>query len=169
MKNNAQVTMNKNYWIVEIFKKRNIRDVFGEDVKKSIEELGISDIEEVKVSNLYKIECNTEKKNIEKIAKELLIDNVSEDFLIYKKSKTKKNYWIVEVFLKEGVTDPVGETSKKTIIESGILKDVDVKTGKKYYIKGKLQEKQIKEICKKILANTLIHNYFIFKKEGMGK
>ncbi|MGB9677363.1 MAG: phosphoribosylformylglycinamidine synthase subunit PurS [Candidatus Ratteibacteria bacterium] len=158
----------KNFWIVEIYKKKNIRDVFGEDIKKSIEELGIFGINEVKVSNLYKIECNTEKKNIEKITKELFIDNVSEDYSIYKKRKREKNYWIIEIFLKDGVTDPVGETAKKTITESGILKNVNVKTGKKYYIKGKINEAQIKEICEKILANTLIHNFFIFKK-GINK
>ncbi|MFN4227864.1 MAG: phosphoribosylformylglycinamidine synthase subunit PurS [Candidatus Ratteibacteria bacterium] len=164
MKNNLQVTTNKNFWIVEIYKKKNLRDVFGQDIKKSIEELGISKIEEVKVSNLYKIECKADKKKIEKIAKQLLIDNISENFKIYKKTRAKKNYWIVDVFLKDGVTDPVGETTKKTIIESKILNDVEVKTGKKYYIKGKLNQSQIKNICEKILANTLIHNYFILKR-----
>lgn len=169
MKNNVQVIMNKNFWIIEIYKKKNIRDVFGEDIKKSIEELGFSGIKKVKVSNMYKIECKTNKKNIEKITKELFIDNVSENFSIYRERKTKKNCWIIEIFLKDGVTDPVGETSKKTIIESGILKDVEVKTGKKYYITGKLTKEQVKEICEKILANTLIHNYFIFKKENENK
>ncbi|MCM8766538.1 MAG: phosphoribosylformylglycinamidine synthase subunit PurS [Candidatus Omnitrophica bacterium] len=156
--------MNRNFWIIEIYKKKNIRDVFGQDIKKSIEEIGISGIEEVKVSNLYKIECKTNKKNVEKIAKELLIDKVSEDFSIYKKTRTKKDFWIIEIFLKDGVTDPVGETARNTIIESKILDQVVVKTGKKYYIKGKVNQFQIKEICEKILANTLIQNYFIFKK-----
>jgi len=156
--------MNENYWIVEIFKKKNIFDVFGEEVKKSIKELGIFNIEEVKVSNLYKIEAKTDKKNISKIVKELLVDNVSEDYKIYKKGRKKKDYWIIEIYFKEGVTDPVGETARKTILESGILNEVDVKTGKKYYIKGNLKEKDIKEICEKILANTLIHNYIIFRK-----
>ena len=166
MKNNVQVTMNKNFWIIEIYKKKNVKDVFGEDIKRSIEELGISEIEEVKVANLYKLICDTKRENIKRIAEELFIDKISENFIIYRKKKTKKNYWIVEVFLKEGVTDPVGETARKTIIESGILKDVYVKTGKKYYIKGDLKEIQIKDICEKILANTLIHDYFIFKKKG---
>jgi len=156
--------MNKNFWIIEIFKKKNILDVFGEEIKKSINELGIFNIDEVKVSTIYKIESDTDKKKIEKIAKELLIDAVSEDFKIYRKTGKKKDYWLVEVFLKEGVTDPVGDTAKKTIIESGILKNVVVKTGKKYYIKGNLKENQVKEICEKILANTLIQNYFIYKK-----
>ncbi|MCM8784804.1 MAG: phosphoribosylformylglycinamidine synthase subunit PurS [Candidatus Omnitrophica bacterium] len=156
--------MSKEFWIIEIHKKKNIKDVFGQDTKKSIEEIGISEIDEVKVSNLYKIEAKTDKKNIERIAKELFIDNVSDNFSIYKKTRTKKGFWIVEIFLKEGVTDPVGETARKTIIESKILNDVVVKTGKKYYIKGKINQKQIKEICEKILANTLIHNYFILKK-----
>ncbi|MCX7916694.1 MAG: phosphoribosylformylglycinamidine synthase subunit PurS [bacterium] len=156
--------MNKNYWIIEVFKKKNLPDIFGIDIKRSIEEIGIYNVEEVRVSNIYKIECIADKEKIKKITKELLIDNVSETFRIYKKIKIEKNCWIVEVFLKEGVTDPVGDTAKDTIIESGILKDVNVKTGKRYYIKGNLKEKEIKEICEKILANTLVQNYFIFKR-----
>ncbi|MCM8818687.1 MAG: phosphoribosylformylglycinamidine synthase subunit PurS [Candidatus Omnitrophica bacterium] len=156
--------MSKNFYIIEIFKGKNIFDVFGQEIKKSIKELGILNIEEVKVSNLYRIEGNDiDKKKIIRIAKELLIDNVSEDYKIYRKTKKSLNWWIIEVYLKDGVTDPVGETARKTIIESKILKDAIVKTGKKYYIKGKLTEKQIKEICEKILLNPLIQNYFIYK------
>ncbi|MGC8976502.1 MAG: phosphoribosylformylglycinamidine synthase subunit PurS [Candidatus Ratteibacteria bacterium] len=157
--------MNKNFYIIEIFKKKDILDVFGLDIKKSIEEIGIRGVKEVRVSNIYKIECKADRKTIEKIARELFIDRVSEDFYVYKSKKEKENFWIIEVYLKEGVADPVGETAKRTIIESGILKDVNVKTGKKYYIKGNLEEKKVKEICEKIFVNTLIHNYSIKRKK----
>lgn len=163
MKDNVQVTMNKNYTI-EIYKKKNIFDVFGNEIKKSIEELGINKVKDVKVSNLYKIECKANKSKIEKIAKELFIDKISESFYVYKSKKEKEGWWIVEVYFKEGVSDPVGETAKRTIIESGILKDVDVKTGKKYYIKGNLNKKEVDEICRKILVNSLIHNYFVYRR-----
>ncbi len=165
MKNNAQVIMN-NFYIIEIFKKRRNFDVFGEEIKKSIEELGIKGIKEVRVSNLYKIEGEKLNKKIcEKIAKQLFIDNVSEDFNVYKSGRKRRNFWEIEVYLKEGVADPVGDTAKRTIIESGILKDVSVKTGKKYYIKGKVNLEKIKEICEKILVNNLIHNYYIKGKK----
>ncbi|MCM8771792.1 MAG: phosphoribosylformylglycinamidine synthase subunit PurS [Candidatus Omnitrophica bacterium] len=164
MKNNVQVIMNEKFWIVEIFKKKEAFDVFGKEIKKNIKELGILNVEKVRVSNLYKIITDAGKKNIVKIARDLLVDNISEDFKVYRKFKKIKNFWIVEVFFKEGVTDSVGETAKKTIIESGILKKLEVKTGKKYYIKGNLKEKEVKEICEKLLANTLIQNYFIYPK-----
>lgn len=161
MKNNAPLTLNKNFYIIEIFKKKKKFDVFGDDIKRSIEELGIKNVKEVRVSNLYRIEGDADKRDIIKIAKELFIDRVSEGFEVYKVKKKKKNFWEIEVWLKEGVSDPVGETGKRTIIESGILKDVSVKSGKKYYIKGRLSKREIEEICEKILANSLIHNYLI--------
>ncbi|MCM8804735.1 MAG: phosphoribosylformylglycinamidine synthase subunit PurS [Candidatus Omnitrophica bacterium] len=157
--------MNKKFYIIEIYKKKNIFDVFGQEIKRSIEELGIKKVKDVKVSNLYKIECKADKRIIEKIAKELFIDKISDGFYVYKFKKEKKNWWIVEVYLKEAVTDPVGETAKTTIIESGILNQVDVKTGKKYYIKGDLNKEEIEEISKRILINPLIHNYFIKGKK----
>jgi len=159
-----------NFYIVEIYKKKRSFDVFGEEIKRSIEELGIKGVKEVRVSNLYKIEGEKINKKIcEKIVKELFVDNVSEDFDVYKRKRKKKNFWEIEVYFKEGVADPVGDTAKRTIIESGILKDVNVKTGKKYYIKGKLDLKEIEEICEKILVNNLIHNYFIKGKNEICK
>lgn len=161
MKNNVQVIMN-DFYIIEIFKVKRNFDVFGEEIKKSIEELGIKGVKEVRVSNLYKIEGEKINRKIcEKIAEELFIDNVSEDFDVYKRKRKKKNFFEIEVYFKEGVADPVGDTAKRVIVESGILKDVSVKTGKKYYIKGKISLKEIEEICEKILVNNLIHNYFI--------
>lgn len=161
MKNSVQVIM-KNSWIVEIFKKKIIPDVFGNEIKKSIQEIGIKNISNVKVSNLYKISGEFEKQTLKKIVEELLIDNVSERYRIYKKSQKKKGCIVVEVWLKEGVADPVGETAKRTIIESGILKELKVNSGKKYYLKGKFKKQEIVEICERILANTLIQDYKIF-------
>lgn len=155
--------MNEKFWIIEIFKKDKFKDVFGEETKKNIEELGIKNVKKVRVANLYKIFSDTDKDRIKEVGKKLFVDVISEDFKVYR-FRRKKNIWTVEVWLKEGVSDPVGETARKTIIESGILKNVSVRTGKKYYIEGNIKKEIVRTICEKILANTLIHDYVIYKK-----
>lgn len=150
-------------FVIEVINKGE--DIFGKEVEKNIKELGIFSIEKVRVSDLYKFTGNLSKEEIKKIAEDVIIDKVSNKYKIYKKRKGEKGYIIVDVWYKKGVTDTVAETTKYAVFDYGIKKKFEVLTGKKYYLKGKFTESQIKDICEKILSNTLIQDYFIIKSE----
>lgn len=148
-------------FIVEIFYKKNIVDAFGSEVKKNIEEMGMRNVEKVNVSDLYLFEGNIGEKEVKEIAENILFDRVSQKYSLNRKLSGKKNLWIVDVWYKKGVTDLVAETTKKAISDYGIKKEINVSTGKKYYIYGNFTEKEIKIICDRMLYNSLIQDYEI--------
>lgn len=148
-------------FLVEIFYKEGLFDAMAYEIKKSIQELGIGSIKDVRIKNLYRIEGEIDDALLRRICREILIDRVSQDFKIYKKSRGEKGKWTVEVWFKKGVTDTVAETTEKAIRDIGIKNSLKISTGKKYILEGDLRREDVENISVKILANTLIHDYSI--------
>jgi phosphoribosylformylglycinamidine synthase len=71
----------------------------------------------------------------------------------------------VRVELKKGVADPEGKNTLKALELLGFEGVKDVKTVKVFdiFIDGDAghAEKKIEEMCRKLLANPVIHNYSI--------
>ncbi len=150
---------------IEIRLKKTLFDAFGNDIKKSINEMGIMDISNVHVAEIYLLQGFFSKKDVEKIAKNLFLDSVTQTLKTYIKLKPVINIHkktVVEVWYKKEVTDPVSLTALKGIRDMGFNRDISVKCGKKYELEGNLTKNQIEIICKKLLANTLIQEYTIF-------
>ena len=70
----------------------------------------------------------------------------------------------IYVTLKNGVLDPQGKAVQHSLESIGYKEAQDVRIGK--YIEVKLSdmpkseaEKKVKEMCEKMLANTVIENY----------
>ncbi len=67
----------------------------------------------------------------------------------------------IEVFLKEGVLDPQGETIKRALYTLGYSSIKDVRQGKVFYIELKDKNPQgiLEEIARKVLANPVIEDF----------
>lgn len=75
----------------------------------------------------------------------------------------------VKIELKRGVADPEGENTKKALKLLGFDEIETVKSVKLFEIAlntndEKKAKKQIEEMCSKLLANPVIHNYSITLK-----
>ena len=66
--------------------------------------------------------------------------------------------YVIEVAYNPGVMDPVEESTLKGIRDLGITAATAVKTAKKYIIKGKITQPQLKTISEKLLYNKLIQH-----------
>lgn len=149
-------------YTIEVYSRENIPDVFGMGVKKSAEELGISHIEDVRVSELYRFSGSISSVHLRDISEKLLIDPVIQEYSVYDKTLEKKGFWAVEVWYRQGVTDTVAATAVSAAKDLGIKPSFSVSTGKKYYLKGRLARKDIQAISQKILSNSLIHDCRIY-------
>jgi phosphoribosylformylglycinamidine synthase len=147
-------------WKIEIKDLAGIFDAVGSGVKKDILDLGIKSVKEVKFVQVYILEGGISEDQVQRICQELLTDPISQAYTICpndKKAKTK-DYITVEVAYNPGVMDPVEESTLKGIRDLGIDGVTAVRTAKKYFIKGKFSDSQLKIICEKLLYNKLIQH-----------
>lgn len=72
---------------------------------------------------------------------------------------------VVNVRLKEGVLDPQGVTIQKALVQMGYDDIESVRTGRFFelQLKGTARDvdRQIDEVCSKLLANPVIENYSV--------
>ncbi len=76
----------------------------------------------------------------------------------------------VTIELKSGMLDPEGTTIKRALEHLG-YKTVNVSTAKKYLIEVDeesrgIAEQKVDEMCQKLIANPIIHNYTIELREN---
>jgi phosphoribosylformylglycinamidine synthase len=149
-------------WRFEIFDKENTVDTQAEQVAESIRELGITAVQAVQSAKVYLIEGDFDKNFAERIAGELLADPVCESYIIGrgKAPAGLAKAEIVEVHLKSGVTDPVANSVTEAIADMGETVE-NVRTARKYIILGEINEKQLKLITGKVLANDCIEDVII--------
>ncbi|MDO8535945.1 MAG: phosphoribosylformylglycinamidine synthase subunit PurL [Candidatus Omnitrophota bacterium] len=146
-------------WRVEIREKDGFYDAVGESVKKDISDLGFKNkIKDVKFVYVYLIEADLQESDIRRICEELFIDPVTQDYSYKGSVSNEKGYRLAEIAYNPGVMDPVEESAKRAISDLGIKGISQVKTAKKYLIKGNFSKKEILSISEKILFNKVIQH-----------
>ena len=148
-------------WKIEVGYKQTATDAMGEGIKKDIEDLGISGVDYVKTMQLYMVDGDLSESDVKSICENLLTDRITQayEYTGSLVGKDDAGAWVAEVTYKQGVTDPVGDSTVKGIRDLGIDGVKSVKTGRKYVVKGALSETDIDGICKRLLANDVIQNY----------
>lgn len=117
----------------------------------------------MKYTKIYDIILDEKKNYFKKIAKEVIIDPIVEEYRIYEEKLPFSNFDIfVEVWYKKSVTDVVGKSVVDAIEKAGFKRPEDVRTAKCFYFKN-LNNKLIKEFINENFSNELI-NDVIFKK-----
>lgn len=146
---------------IEVAFKEDARDVPGDKLKKRIKtDLGI-DIINVGVVDVYTIDADLDAGIVEALKTDVFVDPVIQKGYIDEATPVSCD-WIIEVGFKPGVTDNVGRTAKEVIEAlSGhkFKEDEGVFTSRMYFLKGKLEEKQVVTIAEGMLANTVINRY----------
>lgn len=151
-------------YVIEIGYKDNILDALGESVNKDIHDLGIKTVSKIKSVQIYKIDAGLNFAQIEDICCKLLIDPITQEYVINKSidAAASEKHFVIEVWFKKGVTDAVADTMITGIKDLGFpAGQLTVHTGAKYIIYGKLTAKEAENIAHKLLANSIVQDYFI--------
>ncbi|MDP8212421.1 MAG: phosphoribosylformylglycinamidine synthase subunit PurL [Candidatus Zapsychrus exili] len=148
---------------VEIKHKKGIVDSHGMSVFKSIIDLGIKGIKKVHVAQVYNLEGNITKKQADQICKDLLVDEITQNYRCvsiqnFKPSKIKKDLHVAEIAYNTGVMDPVEHSTIKGIKDLGIKKIQSIRTAKIYTLYGNISNKNMDIIVNKALSNKLIQH-----------
>jgi phosphoribosylformylglycinamidine synthase II len=142
---------------VEVSVKPSLPDPRGEALKADIRDLGIGTIQQIRVSDVYLLEGDLSRKELETICRQLLADPVAENHSIGEPSPSQDAH-AIEVAYNPGVMDPVEESVSKGIRDLGVTTVTSVKTAKRYYISGKLSASDIELISSKLLVNSVIQH-----------
>ncbi len=133
----------------------------NDNIKNAIMvDLGIQNIKKVKTINVYTIVGDLNQEELEFLGKEVLSDQIVEEFTINKPFSKKINGTIVEVGFKPGVTDNVGRTAKQAI-KDAIQKEVDEVYSSKQYLFYGISKKVAESITHDLIANELIERWQI--------
>ncbi|MBF0485845.1 MAG: phosphoribosylformylglycinamidine synthase subunit PurS, partial [Candidatus Omnitrophica bacterium] len=150
-------------WRVEIKDKDGIFDAIGSGVARDILDLGIRSIHDVRVVQAFILEGEISGADTERIARQLLVDLVVQDFRYA--DKPFPNFFVkandahvVEVAYNPGVMDPVEASTLKGIGDLGVSGVVSVRTSRQFVLEGKLSDQELELIKDKALMNKLIQH-----------
>jgi len=154
---------------IEVSVKAGFPDPKGDRLEMDIRDIGITTIEQARVSDVYLLEGELDEAEVRKIGQELLADPVVEDFSWGEGPLSPieaRDAHVIEVAYNPGVTDPVEESVCKAIRDLGITTVTSVKTAHKYSLRGDLSEETLQSICDKLLVNSLIQ-HVVTKREAV--
>ncbi|MFA5761748.1 MAG: phosphoribosylformylglycinamidine synthase subunit PurL [Dehalococcoidales bacterium] len=145
---------------IEVCIKQQLPDSAGQGLLKGISDLGINNVSDVRVIDVYWLDAELENEELELICKRLLADPITQDYsydsTIDKSSEDGLHS--IEVAYNAGVADPVEETAMKAVKDLGIDKVKAIKTAKRYLIKGNLDKNDMDIICGRLLVNPIIQH-----------
>ncbi len=141
------------FWRIEIKKLTPDPEVTA--LMHDIKDLKVKGIKEIQILRVYFISGIKNKSAIEKIAKILLCDPVTESFCIgYFPTPGLRS---VEIVYNPGVMDPAAETIIGALTAMG-YPNCQVKTGKRYLFSGSTKFEEIKKVAENLLYNPLIQH-----------
>jgi phosphoribosylformylglycinamidine (FGAM) synthase PurS component len=150
---------------INVYIREGLVDAVGDGLMPDIADLGISGVKAVRHIAVYSIQGKLSATAPQRIGAELLADPVTQDFSIGEPPQALTHgAWTAHVKYNLGVTDPVGETAVKGINDLGIAGATAVSTSKIYVLRGRVKKNEVEEICRRLLANSVIQTYYIEKK-----
>ena len=155
-------------WKIEVSYKPETPDAIGQGILQDINDLGLTGVESVHTVQIYWIEGDINANAIERICAELLADPVTQNY-VYSHSdnhapkQSEDSVWTIEVRLKPGVTDAVGDSVLKGLRDMEIPDVQTAQTGQKYRIHGRLNQAKLEMIAQQLLANDVIQIFEIWQ------
>lgn len=158
-------------FLIEIHPKRAEFDPLGKQIRNELIEAGENPkTAGVETSRLFRLEGNLTAQQAETAAQTLLLDPIVETATVedlapvpvkgakaVKKAPKERGGWLLDVWPKPGVTDPVGETVQKGLRDLGISGEVITSSAQRYFFPKVSSGDLITGLAKRSLANELIH------------
>lgn len=155
---------------IEVFTK--IFDTRAETRKKKLINSGFQNIQDIWLADIYTINKKFTQFELDKIASSLSNPVTQSAFIQSAKNTKTYNFdWAIEIGFLPGVTDNIAHTAKEIIedlVKRKFYEDEDVYTSQITYIKGEINNVEIKQIAAD-LYNPLIQRVHIKNKKQFTK
>ncbi|OGN64899.1 MAG: phosphoribosylformylglycinamidine synthase II [Chlamydiae bacterium RIFCSPHIGHO2_12_FULL_49_9] len=148
--------------VVSVFLKPELKNPKASELCQSIKTVLGIDVERVAMAQVYRIYKKLSPQKLKRVAEKVLLDPVSETA----KGAEKSFDWCLEIGLKEGLTDNLGLTAQISIedfLKEPFKAGESVRSSIRYFLKGKLTQKEVRRIGEELLANRLIEEIRVEK------
>lgn len=145
-------------YTIYITQKKNLPDPEAAGLERTLSSLRPGEKIRAGIYMVYKIKTSAGAEKVRKICDKLLSDPVTQEY--YMETGDSSAVYIVDVFLKKGVTDPAGETVLLGIRDLGIRDRFYIATGKRYSLSGATR-KEAFDVAGRFLANPVINEYYV--------
>lgn len=152
-------------WEVDIYPAAGQPDLDALRVASDAADLGLSPQLQVAAARGYLIQGRFDRRQIERLARELLADEVVERFVVAPAGDASLEQapggqpQVVHVLPKPGVMDPVAQSALAAIADFNLKADA-VRSLRKYWF-GNLPEDKLPALCGKVLANDAIEQVVV--------
>ena len=119
-------------------------------------------VKTARLSRLYRVDADFSKAEFSKIASKLLTDNITERCSLSPGKAGLKNAYRAEVWLKDSVSDVVGESVKSAITDVLGREPGAVRFGHAYYVPCG-SELELRRAVSKTLVNEVVNKFKIEK------
>src|SRR5437763_3791791 len=131
-------------------------DPVGEAVRHQIAEFG-PDVGPIETARIFLVDTDADTGDIVRAARELLADPVAEKAELVAPGVDDNGDSRIEIHLKPGVMDPVASSTEMGLRDMGLPVN-EVRTGRAYRIKGRVDPAELKRIAERVLANGVIES-----------
>jgi phosphoribosylformylglycinamidine synthase subunit PurSL len=142
---------------IEVRPRPQAGDPRGEAARRDAASLGLTAVpERIDTASVFLIEGDLAERELERIARELLADPVTEESIIG--ASRPKAAAIIEVHPLPGVMDPDAESIEQAV-RAMLGKGVEVRTGRRYDFHG-VDATIARQIVERSFANAVIHGIY---------
>lgn len=156
-----------NVWTVCVGYKEEQLDPVSRRVRWEIQDLGVKGVNWVRTIQVFQLKGSLEEPDVKLLCEELLHDPIVQEYMYIRGSDVaslfeKPGVWIVEVRYKPGVFDSLAGSLLEGAKVIGLQGLEEAETYMVYLLSGELTLEKVELVCRRCLANPIIHSYKIY-------
>lgn len=141
---------------IEVWLKDCFADAEGDSTARELRAAGLKELKAARVGKVYELDGDLTPEQLQRVARELLADSVTEIFYINDR-RPSSGYDRSEIWLKKSVSDVMGESVGEAV-KSMMGVECRVRCGAAYLLEGEFQDSPSATV-RRTLVNAVIHEH----------
>lgn len=145
-------------WRVLVHLKPTVADHHGDHIRRESRLAGLAGVARVRAGHAYELQGNLSEKDARFLADRVLADPVTQEAAVYPADHVRRPQGgrLAEIWLKQGVADPVADTVRLAARDAGLEALTAVRSGQVVDFFGSVTPAALRRFCEDHLMNPLV-------------